>query len=110
MRTPLTYSSFVAVGTLKQYGDNSASRSTRLYSSGTDHVRTEIDRPVGTSVRILNAGAAWLLRPDGSSKKGAIENSMAQRVDHIPALSLLAEYASTPTTKTRIPGNRPNAE
>src|SRR4051812_5388320 len=67
----------VAIGTFRQYGDNSLSYTARLYSSGTSLLRIEIDRPAGTSVHILNAGAACSFRPDGTTRKDAIENSMA---------------------------------
>ena len=48
----------------------------------------------GTNVRIMNQGKAAILRPDGSVKTLNSNNTFYEHVNHIPLLSLLAEYAS----------------
>jgi hypothetical protein len=51
----------------------------------------ELQRPSGTTVRILNHGEAVMQRPDGTVHHLLMNNTYGERVSHIPAFSLLAE-------------------
>lgn len=64
-------------------------------SKGTTMVRIELQRPEGMQVRILNNGAAAIQKPDGSVESLITNNTVAERVQHIPALSLLSDWANT---------------
>ncbi len=83
----------VSTGTLTLAGPSAKSIPIVLKTQGTRKVRSELQAAEGTRVRILNDGRAAALRPDGSVKWLSIENTLAGRVSHIPALSLLAEVA-----------------
>ena len=63
-----------------------------LETQGTQKVRTTLTRPSGNNVRILNGGVAAVIHADGSVRTLDANNTMAQRVDHIPLLSLISEY------------------
>jgi hypothetical protein len=62
-------------------------------TKGTDKVRVEVQQPKGTSVYVLNGGIGQIRRTDGGIRHLLMNNTIAQRVSYIPALSLLAEYA-----------------
>jgi len=64
-------------------------------SKGTTMVRTELQRPEGTQVRIMSNGAAVIQKANGSVRSLITNNTVAERVEHIPALSLLTEAANT---------------
>ncbi|MCI0625316.1 MAG: hypothetical protein L0387_27345 [Acidobacteria bacterium] len=64
-----------------------------IKTKGTRRVRTELQTPKGQNIRILNEGRAVLTRPDGKIQELSMNNTLTERVSHIPALSLLAEYA-----------------
>lgn len=64
-----------------------------IKTKGTKMLRVEIQRGDGTNVYIVNNGHAQIQSPDGRLRQVALNNSFGQRVWHIPALSLLAEYA-----------------
>jgi hypothetical protein len=83
----------VGTGTLTLAGPSPKAMPIVLKTQGTRKVRSELQTPEGTRVRILNDGRAAALRPDGSVKWLSVENTLAERVSHIPALSLLAENA-----------------
>lgn len=83
----------VTTGTLTLAGPSPKDMPIVLKTKGTRKVRSELQTPEGTRVRILNDGRAVAIRPDGSVKWLSVDNAMAERVSHIPALSLLAENA-----------------
>jgi hypothetical protein len=90
-----SYQDSVASGTLTLFqGGKPATFPIMLKSKGTHETRMELQRPGGTSVRILNQGQAVVQRADGTVRTLATNNTVGQRVDHIPLLSLLAEYQS----------------
>jgi|SRR5579859_4957496 len=64
-------------------------------SIGTTMVRTELQRPEGTQVRVMNGGAAAIQMASGSIRPLVANNTMAERVEHIPALSILCEWGDT---------------
>lgn len=71
-------------------------------SVGTGTVRTELQRPEGTQVRIVNNGAATIQRANGSVRSLLTNNTIAERVEHIPALSLLSDWANASMELTYI--------
>ncbi len=63
-----------------------------LYKThGATQLRTELDKPAGKSVLILNGGQAQVTQPDGATRNRLHNNTYGQRIEHIPALSLLSE-------------------
>jgi hypothetical protein len=62
---------------------------------GTTLTRTELQAQDGTHIRILNNGVAALVRPNGTSKRLIINNTVVERAQHIPCLSLLPEFQAT---------------
>src|SRR5438128_2859128 len=79
-------------GTLTLVSDPSSVLPIVLESQGTHKARTAVQRATGTSVRIMNGGAAGLQRADGSTRTLLSKNSIAERITYIPALSLLSEF------------------
>ena len=64
-----------------------------LYKThGAGQLRVEIDKTAGKSILILNAGQGQVKQPDGTVRNLLHNNTYGQRVEHIPALSLLAEH------------------
>jgi hypothetical protein len=57
-------------------------------------VRTELQRPDGTHLRIVNNGIGALQNPNGKVRPEFSNNTVAERVEHIPALSILSEWQS----------------
>ena len=80
-----------ATGTLTMAGDKPQSFPVVLKTKGTRMVRVELQRDSGITVRILNQGRGVIQRPDGTVQRLVMNNTLAERVSHIPALSLLAE-------------------
>ncbi len=78
------------IGTIR-LGADTALYPIRIYTMGNDHVRSEIDRAGGTSIRILNAGKGTFTSASGTIRQLALINTIAERVEHIPFLSLLAD-------------------
>jgi hypothetical protein len=64
-------------------------------SKGTKMVRTELQRPEGTRVRVVNAGTGGIQNPDGTTRRLFSNNTVAERIEHIPALSILSEWQSS---------------
>jgi hypothetical protein len=62
-----------------------------IKSLGTELIRSELTTPRGTSVRIVNRGSGAVLRNGQIVLRLADKNTVDERVDHIPALSVLAE-------------------
>ncbi len=65
-----------------------------MKSKGLRETRVELQMPKGANVRIVNQGQGAILRPDGSVKSLFSNNTFAEHVNHVPALSILAEYAN----------------
>ena len=64
-----------------------------LYKThGAGQLRVEIDKTAGKSILILNAGQGQVKQPDGTVRNLLHNNTCGQRVEHIPAFSLLAEF------------------
>ncbi|MCI0349525.1 MAG: hypothetical protein L0Z53_08880 [Acidobacteriales bacterium] len=84
----------VATGTLTLHAKNVKEGNVipiALKTKGTNRVRLELQRPSGTTVRILNNGRGTMQRPDGTVRPLLMNNTYGERVGHIPAFSLLAE-------------------
>lgn len=64
-------------------------------SKGTKMVRTELQRPEGTRIRIVNGGEGGIRNPDGTIRKLFSNNTVTERIEHIPALSILSEWQSS---------------
>ncbi len=64
-------------------------------SAGTTKTRTELQRPEGTRVRVVNAGIGAIQNPDGTVRPLFSNNTVAERIEHIPALSILSEWQSS---------------
>ena len=64
-------------------------------SKGTRMVRTEIQQSGGTRVRIVNTGMGAIQTPDGKVRKLFANNLVAERIEHLPALSILSEWQSS---------------
>lgn len=71
---------------------NPATASVIIKSKGTSMVRWEIQLPGGTQVRVLNRGRAALQLPSGKVRKLSATNTVAERVNHLPALTVLSEW------------------
>jgi hypothetical protein len=82
----------IATGTLVIGGPKPESFPITIKTKGTRKVRSELERPNGKGVRILNEGKAAIIRADGRVRDLTRVNTLAERVTHIPLLSLLAEY------------------
>ena len=81
-----------ASGTFAIASDSASPYPIMLETQGTQKVRTTLTRPNGANIRILNGGVAAVIHADGSVRTLDANNTMAQRVDHIPVLSLISEY------------------
>jgi len=64
-------------------------------SKGTKMVRTELQRPEGTRIRVVNGGVGGIRNSDGTIRKQFSNNTAAERVEHIPVLSILSEWQSS---------------
>ncbi|MGH9531090.1 MAG: hypothetical protein ACRD2Q_01775 [Terriglobales bacterium] len=82
----------VSTGTLLIGGSSPAAFPITIKTKGTRKVRSELERPNGKGVRILNDGRAAIVRADGKIRRLSRVNTVAERVTHIPLLSLLAEF------------------
>lgn len=92
--TGVTISDSQALGTLTLPSSSGPMAISTVYmTKGTRQIRIELQKPSGTTVRIVNNGDGVILRPDGSVQHLLMNNTLAERVSHIPALSLLAENA-----------------
>ena len=60
-------------------------------------LRTEVQRPEGTRLIIVNNGVGAVQKPDGTSRSLFSNNTVAARVEHIPSLSFLSEWQSSTT-------------
>ena len=80
--------------TLSPGGNPPVSYPITMKSKGLRETRVELQMPKGTNVRIVNQGQGAILRPDGSVKTLYSNNTFYEHVNHVPLLSVLAEYAN----------------
>jgi len=80
-------------GTIR-FGTDATQYPARIYTMGNDHLRTEVDRSAGTTVLVLTAGQAAFTSASGQTRQLSLLNSITERVEHIPTLSLLADDPS----------------
>jgi len=80
-----------AIGTLTLHGESDIVFPVVLKSAGTQRLRTEITTNTGLRLFVVNGGRGIIRQPDGSVRQLADENMIVQRINHIPALSLLGE-------------------
>src|SRR5882724_5545091 len=91
----LGYQDSSSFGTVTIYaGDNAVSYPITVKSRGLRETRVELQLPKGANVRIANQGQGAIIRPDGSIKSLDSNNTFYEHVNHVPLLSVLAEYAS----------------
>jgi hypothetical protein len=89
------YQDSLASGTVTiSTGGNPVSYPITVKSKGLRETRVELQMSKGTNVRIVNQGQGAILRPDGSVKTLYSNNTFYEHVDHVPILSVLAEYAN----------------
>jgi len=90
----LGYQDSLASGTVTiSAGDNPVSYPITMKSKGLRETRVELQMPKGTNVRIANQGQGAIIRPDGSIKGLDSNNTFYEHVNHVPLLSVLADYA-----------------
>jgi hypothetical protein len=87
----VAYRDSVANGTVTIAAAGSTPFPIVLKSKGTGMLRVELQKPDGTNVLVLNDGEGVILNPSGKLRRLQLYNTLARRVDHIPAFSLLAE-------------------
>jgi hypothetical protein len=75
-------------------GGSSTSYPITLKSKGLRETRVELQKANGTNVRIVNQGQGAIIHPDGSVKNLWSNNTFYEHVNHVPLLSVLAEYAN----------------
>jgi hypothetical protein len=90
-------------GTLNVSGNKPAAFPIVLKSRGTAQLRTELTTSTGVRVTIVSNGSGKIIQPDGSVRWLTPDNTISQRITHIPVLSLLAEYQQ-PTVSTQYLG------
>lgn len=89
----LDYQDSVATGTVTIYsGGNPVSCSITIKSKGLRQTRAELQMEKGTNVRIVSKGQGAIIRPDGRVKILDSNNTFYEHVNHLPLLSVLAEY------------------
>jgi hypothetical protein len=92
----LGYQDGQATGSLTVYaGNQAATYPVVLECKGTQETRVEIQKPTGTNVRIVNQGQGVIEKSNGTVVHLMMNNTLAERVGHIPILSILGEYLST---------------
>ena len=89
------YQDSLASGTATIYsGGSPISCPITMKSKGLRETRVELQMTNGTNVRIVNQGQGAIVRPDGSVKSLYSNNTFHEHVNHVPLLSVLAEYAN----------------
>ena len=66
-----------------------------LRSKGLNEFRYEIQKGYGTDIYAADSGGACIHRGDGTSQIGSTLSLYTQRIDYIPAFSILANYTTT---------------
>jgi hypothetical protein len=83
----------VATGVVRVYFNGQSSDMPIVFKcKGTRMIRTELQKPKGTSVRIVNAGTGVIQQPDGTARQLLMNNTLAERVNFLPSFSMLSEY------------------
>jgi hypothetical protein len=85
------YRDSIMTGTLTLGADKPRTFSVVIKSLGTRQVRVELSDAEGTRVRTLSAGQAFIQYPNGKIRKMLMNNTVPERVSHLPIFSLLAE-------------------
>ncbi len=80
-----------ATGVLTMYFGSPVQMNIALESKGLTQTRAAVQQTTGASVQVMNGGHAAIQNPDGSIRPLVQVNLFAERVGHIPVLSLLAE-------------------
>ncbi len=89
------YQDSLASGTVTIYtGGTPVSYTITIKSKGLRETRVELQMTKGTNVRIVSQGQGAIVRPDGSIKNLYSNNTFHEHVNHVPVLSVLAEYAN----------------
>lgn len=97
--TSLNLFDSVASGTLTVYtATGPVVMPTTYKTKGTKQIRVELQQSSGTNIRIVNNGEGVVVRPDGSVIHLLMNNTLAERVTHIPVLSLLSENQEAAVT------------
>lgn len=91
----LSYQDSQASGTVTTYGTSTTSYPIILKCKGTQETRVEVQLPKGINIRIVNQGQGVIEKPDGTVITLVANNTLAERVNHIPLLSILAEYQNS---------------
>jgi hypothetical protein len=101
-----------ATGVLTMHFDTPVTMNIVLESKGLTQTRAVLQQPAGTSIRVVNGGIGAIQNPDGSIRKLTQVNLFAERVGHIPVLSLLAEvqnpWASVETLSSAATNTAPD--
>jgi hypothetical protein len=91
----LQYQDSLCSGTITlKFGSNLATYPITFKSKGLQQTRVETQLPKGTLIRIANQGQGVIVRPDGSIKALWANNTISERVNHLPLFSILAEYSN----------------
>jgi hypothetical protein len=94
-QTVAAYQDSVSSGTVAIYtGGTTVSYPITMKSKGLRETRVELQLPKGTNVRIVNQGQGAIVRPDGTVNSLYSNNTFYEHVNHIPLLSVLAEYST----------------
>lgn len=89
----LNYQDSQATGRYTLYADrNPVTFSITIRCKGTQKTRVEIQKPNGATVRIVNQGQGVIERPIGTVVHLLMNNTSAERINHIPLFSILGEY------------------
>jgi hypothetical protein len=93
----LAFADSLAAGTALSFKPDGSSVTLSIVkkSKGTKMIRTEVQRPEGTRLRIVNGGTGAIQNPDGTIRRLFSNNTVAERIEHIPALSILSEWQSS---------------
>jgi hypothetical protein len=88
------YQDSVSSGTVTIYnGGTSVSYPITMKSKGLRETRVELQKSNGMNIRIVNQGQGAIVRPDGSVKSLYSNNTFHEYVNHVPLLSVLADYS-----------------
>lgn len=80
-----------ATGVVTMYFATPTQMSVTLESKGLTQLRVVTQQPTGTSVWVVNGGLGAIQQPDGSVRQLSQVNTFYEHVEHVPALSMLAE-------------------
>jgi hypothetical protein len=87
------YQDSLSSGTFTNYaGGTPVSYPIIIKSKGLRETRVELQMAAGTNLRIANQGQGAIQKPDGSVQPLYSNNTFYEHVNHIPILSVLADY------------------